>query len=204
MSRSKRTQLFTTLRLTEYSKQMKRRTLISAIGGLTTSGIFAVGSGAFTSVGADRSVTIKTAQDDFALLQLDDLGNGAGAAGFGRSVENSDSEVEFYFPGFGEDEELGLGTNSVYEFDQDSDATQDGLLQITNQGTQTVDVYSRHQTNSEIEIELYDVTEADKTALRDNPVTLDVGESVAVGFRIRTAGADIGEFNETLTIVAEV
>lgn len=66
-----------------------------------------------------------------------------------------------------------------------------------------MEVYSKHETDSELEIELYDETDPDETALRDEPAELNVGESVDVGFRIRTFGADVDTFDETLTIVAD-
>lgn len=185
---------------------MKRRNLLTALGALTGVG-GVVGTGAFTSVSAERQLAVKTEGDNNALLRLKQLGSGE------RSEEDGSPEkVEFSFPGDEElwdDPSLGLGTDSVYEFDRDAEESDggsptEGLLRIENQGTQPVDVYSEHQTDSELEIELYDVTDPDETALRDDPVTLDVGEYVDVGFRIRTFDADIGRFNETLTIVGEV
>lgn len=169
----------------------------------------AVGSGAFTSVSAQRSVAVEVAQDDQALLGLQDLGAGNGAFGAGRSDENADSKIAFQFPGAGQDEELGLGVDSVYEFDKDSaepgfEDPEHGLFQIMNQGTQPVEVFSRHQTDSNLEIELYDVADSDKEALRDSLPVLDEGDSINVGFRIRTFGVVPGEFNETLTLIAEV
>jgi hypothetical protein len=181
---------------------MKRRTYLSRLGILSAAGGLTVGSGAFSSVRAERTVTVETADDDEALLALDDIGPGR------RSFESSSDTVELRFPSFYEESQkrnfdLGLGTDSVYEFDRDADATTDGLIGITNRGTQQVKVYSEHQTDSELDIELYDVTDAERTALRDDPPELTVGESVDVGFRIRTTDAEVGSFNETLTIVAE-
>ena len=164
------------------------------------------GTGAFTSVSADRRFQVEVADDNNALLALSQLGDGK------RSIESdSPEEVEFAFPGgeeFRDDPSLGLGQDSVYEFDRDSNESDqsnptDGLLRIENQGVQSVEVYSTHQTDSELEIEIYDVTDDDETALRESPVTLDIGEHVDTGFRIRTFDAAIGSFNETLRVVAE-
>jgi hypothetical protein len=185
---------------------MKRRTFLVGFGGLTAATSFTLGTDSFTSVSAYRRLTVETTNDNYALLALKQLGDGK------RSVEDGTPElVGFSCPGLEErraDPELGLGTDSVYEFDQDaneanrSDPTE-GLLRIINQGTQPVSVYSRHDTSSEIDIELYDVSDPDRTALRDDPPRLSVGDSLDVGFRIRTFGADVGEFDETLSIVAE-
>ncbi|GAA0287742.1 hypothetical protein [Halobacterium noricense] len=190
---------------------MKRRTLVAGLGSLTASSVLAVGAGAFTSVSATRRVTVQTSGDNDALLGLKQLGDGTRTV-YGRSVEGgSPEQVAFSFPGTGElasGSDLGLGTDSVYEFDRDAGESDDshpteGLLRIINQGTQPVMVHSEHNTESALEIELYDVTDADETALRDNHPVLDSGSYVDVGFRIRTHGASPGEFDETLTIVAD-
>lgn len=189
---------------------MKRRALLAGIPSTAATGIL-VGSGAFTNVAAERRVNVETADDNEAFLALKQLGDGKYSVG-GRSIENgSPGVVQFSFPGLGErvnDDELGLGKDSVYEFGRDSGESQDnspteGLLRIRNQGTQFVDVYAEHETDSELEIELYDVTDPNHTLLRDDPVVLDVGEHVNLGFRIRTFGVDVGTYDETLTIVAE-
>lgn len=159
-------------------------------------------SGAFTSVSAKREITVKTEEDNEALLQLFELGSGR------RSVE--EDVVTFAFPSFREQATMGvgLGVDSVYEFDRDAEESdnsspEDGLLGIGNQGTQPVEVFSRHESNSEVEIELYDVTDPQKVALRENPARISVGGDILrTGFRIKTFGAEPKLYDETLTIVA--
>lgn len=185
---------------------MKRRTIIAGVGGLVASGGLAFSSSAFSTVDAQRRVTVKVADDYDALLTLKQLGEG----------ERSDSDgtpqqVEFSFPGdheLIEDSDLGLGTNSIYVFDQDaeeanSSAPTEGLLRIRNRGNQSINVYSLHNTDSDLTIELFDVTDSDGVALRDEPAVLDVGDKVDVGFRIRTSKAGLGTFDETLKIIGE-
>lgn len=190
---------------------MKRRKLILGTGAAAACGASLLGSGAFSSVEAERRVEVQVADDNEAFLALKQLGDGKYNLG-GRSIESETPEVvQFSFPGVGErfnDPELGLGKESVYEFDRDSGESQktnpiEGLLRITNQGTQVVGVYTEHESDSELEIELYDVTDSDSTALRDEPAVLNVGEKVDVGFRIRTFGVELGTYDETLTIVAD-
>lgn len=185
---------------------MKRRRFIVGLGGLAAGTSVTLGTGAFTSTSADRRLEVETAGDNEALLKLEQVGGGE------RSDEDwTPEKVGFSFPGdeeFREDPDLGLGADSVYEFDRDyresdTENPTEGLLRITNQGTQAVKVYSEHETDSELEVELYDVTDPDKVALRDDPANLGVGDPIKVGFRIRTFGADVDSFDETLTIVAE-
>ena len=183
---------------------MKRRRYLTAFGTLAGAASLVFSSSAFTTVSAERPVAVKTADDNDAFLRLEERGDGT------RSIDDG-STVKFSFPGLQErvsDQDLGLGSNSIYEFDRDTDESSksnptEGLLRIGNQGTQPVDIYSKHQTDNELEIELYDVTDSSKTALRDDPVTLNIGEHVDVGFRIRTFDADVKTFDETLTIVGE-
>lgn len=190
---------------------MRRRTLVAGLGSLVASGSLAVGTGAFSSTSAERRVSVSVAQDDQALLALDDNGAGTGPGGLGRSIEGDDGRVELFLPGVGrrnEREHLGLGVESTYEFDRDSAADDPGLVGIRNRGTQTVSVFSRHETDSQLEIELYDVSDHDRTAFRREPAELDPGESVNVGVRVRIHSVDVTEsderltFDEQLTIVA--
>lgn len=187
---------------------MKRRQIIAALGGVAGVSSLVVSSGAFNFVDVERTVSVAVADDNTAFLALSQLGDGKGFGG--RSIEDgTPEEVQFSFPGVSErlNDGLGLGTDSVYEFDRDSGESQggtpvEGLLRIKNQGTQPVEVYSKHQTTSEIEIELYAVEDPAKTALQSEPVELSVGQHVDVGFRIKTFGADVDVFDETITIVA--
>lgn len=186
---------------------MNRRQLIIGIGGVASSGGLLVGSGAFSSTAAPRTLTVSVATDEAAFLGLEELGDG------GRSTRDGGT-VEFYFPSLketsprtGGDPDLGLGRNSVYEFARDAEENQDGvkgLLKISNQGTQPVEVYSEHNTDAELEIELYDVTDAKRRPLSETRPELDVGQSMRVGFRFKTFDTKLGDFNERLTIIGKV
>lgn len=180
----------------------RRRFIIGLISGSVAVGPI-LGSGAFSSVETDRSLTVEVVHDNDAYLSLRQLGSGK------RSIEDgSPEQVEFRFPGFQEaldDPDLGLGKNSVYEFvfDAEEDDTR-GLLRIKNLGTNTVELYSEEKTKSELGIQLFDVTDPNRTALRNDPVEISVGEYVDVGFRIETLNAQVGTHHKTLTIVTEI
>lgn len=188
---------------------MHRRTLLKWLTAATAGGSLAVGSGAFTQITTDRTITARVTDDDQAVLALRQEGAG------GRSVgSDSPEEVMFSFPGLirrSSQDGLGLGGNSVYEFDRDSGKTigggsagepAAGLLTISNQGTQPVAVSARDVTDSPIEVELYDVTDPARTPLYDDPPTLGVGDAVSVGVRIRTFDAEPGSFDEVIEITA--
>lgn len=174
---------------------MNRRNLLAGFCGLTSGGLL-MGAGAFSSVEARRRLTVEVAQDSEALLKLEQLG-----AGHRSTNDGTRGAVMLTF---GDNQQsAGLGTDSVYEFDRDNDAVVDGLIRITNQGTQSVKIRADHTTDSELTVALYDLSDSERTALRTRPAKLAVGESIDVGVRIRTHGAALGSFEETMTIVAE-
>lgn len=187
---------------------MNRRTLLVGAGSLAMSGTLVTGTGAFTSTSANRTVTTQVADDDQALVALRQRGAGRRSLGVGTP-----ERVVFDFPGSleaADTEDLGIGSNSVYEFNHDSGKTivgqtdpVEGLLAIENQGPHPISVSARDATDSAVTIELYDVDDPDRTALRDNPARLATGESVNTGVRIQTGDAEIREFQETIVIVAQ-
>jgi hypothetical protein len=186
---------------------MKRRQFVLGLGAVTASGATLLGSGAFTSVRADRTISVETAQDSEAFLELDALGL-SGIRG-GRS--GAGNTVAFEFPSLAEQEEddvnpqnpQGLGRDSVYRFASDVDGT-NGLFLIRNNGTQRVDVFAEQQkTSGDVpEIDIFDVETGDLLT-SGSPGTLDVGTELDVGFRIDTMGVETDEHDIDLTIVAD-
>lgn len=172
---------------------MKRRRLLTGLGTLVGGGSLAVSTGAFTSVSAERSVNVDLADDAYAFLRMSPISDDGLGGETSRSSTNGDV-VEFEIPGDGEGENTdaqGVGMDSIYEFHD--------LLEISNQGTQTVEVYSTYGGGALDDLALV----GDSGVLRDDPPTLDVGDSISVGLYIDTHGSSIGDFDETLTIVAD-
>lgn len=171
---------------------MERRTLIASLGGLTASGTLAVGSGAFTSVSAQRSVTVSVADDFEALLAMEPIADtGLGTEYTGRSDTNGRT-VEFELPGDddGESTAEGLGVNSKYEFHD--------LLEIENRGTHPVEVFSQYNGSALGDLALV----RDGGILRQSPPILDVGSSIDVGLYVDTENTQVSEYEEALVIVA--
>lgn len=185
---------------------MKRRQLLLALG--TTVGISgaAFGTGAFSSSAAGRRLTVSLADDADANLGLDELGDGDRSEIDGGVLTLSFPSLSETSPRTGGDPNLGLGPNSVYEFDRDSDEGVDGvggLIEITNQSAGSIKVYSEEYADNDLAFELYDVTDPDRTALRESLPELTVGSSIRAGVRIRTIGVKPNEFDEVLRIKAE-
>lgn len=173
---------------------MNRRKFITRVGAVTAGGSAIVGSGAFTSVQADRQVSVDVADDDRAFLRLEPLvDEGIDGEPTRRSYSNGRT-VAFDIPGdeAGENQQAeGIGTDSIYEFHD--------LLEIVNQGTQPVSLHSTYDGDSFADLALV----RDGGILRDDPPTLDTGSGITVGLYIDSHGTSIGTFDETLTIVAE-
>ncbi|WP_123619496.1 hypothetical protein [Halorubrum sp. CSM-61] len=170
-----------------------RRKLLAGVAGITSSSL-ALGTGAFSRVSAQRAVHVDIGDDDSAFLRLEPLvDEGIDGEPTRRSFSNGQT-VGFEIPGNGNGENPdseGLGVGSVYEFRR--------LLEISNQGTQPVELYSTYDGDNLDDLALV----SDDRVLRDDPPTLAVGGSIDVGLSIDTGDSEIGEFDETLTIVAE-
>ncbi|MXR50746.1 hypothetical protein GRX03_03885 [Halovenus sp. WSH3] len=173
---------------------MNRRQLIIGAGAATVGAVSILGSGAFTSVSAERKISISVADDDRAFLRMEPLvKEGIDGEATGRSSTNG-RQVEFEIPGDDNGENSaagGVGLDSVYEFHD--------LLEVHNQGTQPVTLSSTYDGDAFADLALV----TDSGVLREDPPALGVGDSIAVGLQIDTHGSDPGEFEEELTIVAE-
>ncbi|NHX34985.1 MULTISPECIES: hypothetical protein [Halolamina] len=172
---------------------MQRRRLLTGLGALVGGGSLAVSTGAFSSVSAERSVSVGLADDAYAFLRMSPISDDGLGGETGRSSTNGEV-VEFEIPGDDEGENAdaqGVGVDSVYEFHD--------LLEISNHGTQTVEVYSTYGGGALNDLALV----GHNGVLRDEPPILNVGDSISVGLYIDTHGSSIGEFDETLTIIAD-
>lgn len=173
---------------------MRRRRFLAGVGGLTAAGGAALGTGAFTSVEAERSVSIGVADDSRAFLRMESLvKDGVNDDPTGRS-RSFGEKVSFTIPGTGNGESQsseGVGLDSVYEFHD--------LLRVSNQGTQPVGLHSSYDGENLADLALVN----DDGVLRNNPPILNVGDSIDVGLHIDTHGSGISEFDETLTIIAD-
>jgi len=176
---------------------MKRRNLLGLIG--TLAGTTVVGSGAFTSVSADRSVSVSLADDDQALLKLTERGSGR------RSYVDG-STVGFDIPSPDEDEyggtdPEGVGVDSVYRFGEDASHDEAGLFGVENQGTQPVKLYSTQPKGEDVPtITIYDVETGELLTESSPSSPLDVGETLLCGLKIDTHGTAIREEEYDLTI----
>lgn len=170
---------------------MNRRSLIAAIGAVTAGGA-AVGTGAFSSVEAERTVSINIADEDTGLLALRELDNEMSEF----VIPQDRNELRFDFNNAGNNTiGSGTGSRSVYAFDH--------VFEVDNQGAQTVYLDAEFQDadgddlldEGNLEgIDLY-VNENDEDLVDGEQAVLKLesGESAPIGFEIDTGENGVPE-----------
>ncbi len=205
---------------------MDRRKFIVGVGGAALGGSAILGSGAFSRIESQRSVSISVAEDPDAYLGLDkcDTPNGSYAHLDGKGhLELLMNEDNPHHP----DDDLGAGvnSNSITYFDR--------VFQIRNQGKEPACVWIQdHEQWPRIGIEFpgepgepvegnvalqpprrvdfYLEDDRDRSIIgQENAVGLLVGESICVGMLTRTHGLSeddvlLEEIDNEVVITADV
>lgn len=182
---------------------MQRRKLLTGLGMLAAGGAATVGTGAFTSAEASRSVTVTVEGDADAYLSLDALGTDD-TANNGFATQSGDGiSIDINDVGSVTDPADGVGLNSVYEFDK--------LFQVENQGTQEIefeietlsgDDFGSNVGEDELTVEFYTGSDADNP-LDGDPVTLGTGDSKNIGVKVDTEDLSTSDFSVEATVSAD-
>ena len=210
---------------------MQRRKFILGLGAASTGGSALIGSGAFTSVAADRDIAIDVADDSDAYLRLaactDDDGNPKPNGDYVYQGEDGLFSISLSGDN-GNNPPAGSGVNpeALSKFHN--------VFEICNQGTQSVCVNFGVDDESDVPLipsdadvpERYDFEAGEDPAVifyesdseaavfpveesgpeEPEAIELDVGECACFGFNVRAFGFDSGEdiFAGTdLTIIAD-
>lgn len=110
---------------------MERRKFIAGLGSFTAAGAAGIGTGAFSSVRADRSITVQTAEDPDAYLKL----SANSGANRNYALVNEDGELVIDFDSDGDQGE-GTNPNAVSKFDE--------VFRLANHGTGPKDIWFEH------------------------------------------------------------
>lgn len=108
---------------------MKRRNVLAALGALSAGGAVVAGTGAFTSVSANRDVTVQVADDASAFLRIDDTGNASS-----EYVTENGGEFGIDLTSSNPTDAGGQGVNA------NATTVIADLFEIQNQGTQEIEV----------------------------------------------------------------
>lgn len=161
---------------------MNRRTLIATIGAVTAGGA-AIGTGAFTSVEAERTVNVAIAEEDTALLALEPAEGGSNSVA-ARVDTTERNQLSLDFNGDLNEDALGPGTNSVYEFD--------GVFEVRNQGAQDVFLEANFSNSGLEGIDFYVESAVDNPIDGDTAVAeIGKGNSATIGVTFDTNGIDV-------------
>ncbi|WP_154018382.1 hypothetical protein [Halolamina rubra] len=188
---------------------MKRRTFVLGLGTTATGASTLIGSGAFSSAEAERAVSVETADDDDAYLALIE-----GESATDDRSYRDDGQLSFSFPGLRErldgpgdtnpENPEGLGEDTVYRFGSETDG--DPLFFARNQGTQTIELYSRQDdTDGLPHVKIFNRNTGNLLTENGTKAVLESGESVPLGLLIDTTGIDAQEsaYSVPLTIVGK-
>ncbi len=169
---------------------MSTRARLLAVFVVLVAALFVVGTGAFTSVTAERTASVNVAGDASALLELEEHGGPNGAY-----ASTSGGELEISFDGV-----TGNGVN------QNATTTLGDVFNITNQGTQTVNVYVTKSGNNAALVTFEDAGGSRIDGGPGNGVSVDVGETVEVTIKADTTGQNLAAGDtllDSITIHAE-
>ena len=171
---------------------MKRRKLLVGIGSLAAGGAAAIGTGAFTSVEASRTIAVEVAGDSSAFLLLDPSLKSSANDVF-ASYDDGQLVLNFDDTAAGGE---GINNNAVTTFDQ--------VFKLKNHGTQSVNIWFEHSLPG---VTFYRFN-PDSNSL-DGPsnakIGLQEGGHMKIGVEIdtRVEGTD-SDFGGTVTVHADV
>lgn len=166
----------------EHDMRMNRRNVLVGLGTIVAGGGAALGTGAFSSVEANRSMTIQTTGDGSALLALD-----AATGDFnGVSDGNTGDALELQFS----------------DLNADAVTTFNGVLTITNNGNNEVELGVSNTGDATFYYDS-DGSGSRNTALSGTPVTIGAnGGSVIFDIEIDLTGQDSVNTTQQITLTA--
>ncbi|MDV7350873.1 DUF1102 domain-containing protein [Halorubrum distributum] len=167
---------------------MNRRQFVIGLGATAAGGGAAVGTGAFTSVDADRTASVAVADEDQAYLGIIESPTANGA--FATNEDSAGNVIQLDFnesiPDLTNPEGgVGVGQSSEYEFDD--------VFRIKNRGTQNVYVniadVSTHSGDTLVRFYVPDGSGGrNHIAPGVNDLEVGVGSTENIGVYIDTAG----------------
>jgi len=186
---------------------MERRKFLIGAGSLAAGSAAAIGTGAFTSVQADRDIAVDVADDSNAFLALapsDDPN--------GQYVDDSEDTVTIDFTQNDEVDNSGINDRAYTIFES--------VLEVTNQGTQSVKVGVNNIEAKEAKFQVFQSRKnlnygngspsegeqglrLDGSANEADLPVISPGEGITIGFAFNLEkNEDFSDIDDTMTIVA--
>jgi len=158
--------------------KLNRRKVLIGLGGIATGSGALMGSGAFSSVTAERSMEVGLADDANAYLAM------MPTDGPNAEYVSTDGGV------------LSLALDDV---NREAKTEFDGLFEVLNQGTQAVGVYFDDGGNDAVTFR----SDEGSVETADNAVTLEVGETMTVGLTVDTRGSESFSALDSVSVHAD-
>ncbi|QWC18721.1 hypothetical protein [Halorubrum sp. 2020YC2] len=193
---------------------MNRRQLLAGLGAAAAGGGAALGTGAFTSVEADRSVNVSVADEDQAYLAISPASSANSNFAFQDTSSGGKNQLSLDFNAVNGVTGQGVGNSSDYSFD--------GVFVVENQGTQDLDIYieqlsagdfedgpgTGNSPNGTLDVEFYPGSSSDSPltasdAASSNSVSVSLGSSQLIGVNIDIGNVDVKSWEADVTIEAE-
>ena len=188
---------------------MERRKFVVGLGALASGSAAAMGTGAFTSVSADRSVDVNVEDDADAYLALTKATDSGGSNK--PNAVYFDNSGDEHAVDFGDSGNSGLGVNP------NADTVAESVFQIENQGTQPVDVsLSAPDTGDDLSVQPPGTISApssdginaalaqdDDDSTSDNAYQIGTGEVIEVDLAINSGGDTTTDLSGELRIAAD-
>jgi len=193
---------------------MNRRQLLAGLGVAAVSGGAALGTGAFTSVEAKRTVSVSVADENQAYLALSPANSANSNFAFQDSSTDGKNQLSLDFNSVSGVSGQGVGNSSDYSFDD--------VFVVENQGTQSVDLYIKqlgkgdfidapgtaNNPNGKIDVTFYPgsssgnpLTASD--AASSNSVSIGIGNSQLIGVNIDIGDVNVEDWEADVTVEAE-
>lgn len=154
---------------------MERRKFLIGLGSVAAGSATLVGSGAFTTVEADRAASVETTDDSDAYLRLEP------ADGPNGTYAQKDTQGRLRININGNQDVDGHGVNPKAE------TTMDDVFVVENQGTQPVDFWLKGQSTYHKEVDFtVDGHGSVVPEIGGEPIEIAVGEEIAIDIEIDT------------------
>ena len=151
-------------------------------------------TGAFTTVQADRTVSVNVSDDSDALLGLE--ANDSSSNGGYVTTNNGEVVIDLDSPGVAGG---GAGVND------NATTLINHTINVTNQGTQQVDL-NQIGNVGQSGVDVYLIADQSANLSAGDSVTLGVGDTASLGLKIVTDSANSGggnSFDATVTLEAD-
>ncbi|QKY20962.1 DUF1102 domain-containing protein [Halolamina sp. CBA1230] len=171
---------------------MDRRKFIAGLGSLTAAGAAGIGTGAFTSVSADRTVSVSVADDSSAFLTLKQHVGGRPNQVF-SSYEDGQLVLDF--------DETDVGGGGV---NQDAVTEFANVFKLENHGTQAVNVWFEHDIPG-VTFYRFDPDSNSLDSPSNAKIGLGTGAHMKIGVEVDTTASgagDVDSLSGTVTIHA--